>query len=462
MSAYPAAKPPGVQRNDVSRNYGKRGPFSLQKGRWRGGTGRERWATIRCMKNVQRRSARLALAAALAALPNAAPAFEAIDTLPWPSAGSFPAYPRDADRPTDLWIQAGARREDNALRAETGEQSDTVARLGAGIRHEARVIGRQRVRLEARGDYYKYDRLSALDHFAYSLAGNWLWEVGNRLSGTVLLGHDRRQADISETRIERLDLVKSTRIAATAGYLVTPAFRVRGGLAGARSDRSEARQTETRALTGTVGADYVSPLGNAVGLEYRSTNGEAPFSETVAGVGSVNNDYQEHEVSMVATYALGAQLRTGVRLGRTWRDYDQLSGRDFDGTTGRLSVDWLPGNKTILGFEAYREPRSIVDVAASHVLVKGVAFGPRWAATNKLVLSARLVRESRIFEGDPALSTGATLRDEVLHLWRLALGWEPQRFWQVGLAVDRGERESNIAGRDYQYTAVMGNLAYNW
>ena len=414
------------------------------------------------MKNIQRRSARLALAAALAALPNAAPAFEAIDTLPWPSAGSFPAYPREADRPTDVWIHAGARREDNALRTETGEQSDTIARLGAGIRHEARVIGRQRVRLEARGDYYKYDRLSSLDHFGYSLAGNWLWEVGNQLSGTVLLGHDRRQIDIAETRVERLDLVKTTRAAATAGYLVTPRLRVRGGLAGARTDRSAAVETDTRATTVTVGTDYVSALANTVGLEYRTTWGEVPVAEVVDLVGSVDNDYRERELSLVATYALGTQLRAGVRLGRTWRDYDQVPQRDFEGTTGRLSIDWLPGNKTILGFEAYREPRSIVDIAASHVLLQGVAFGPRWAVTNKLVLSARLVRERRTFEGDPALSAGATLRDEVLHLWRMALGWEPQRFWQVGVALDRGERESNILLRDYQYTAVMANLAYNW
>lgn len=414
------------------------------------------------MKNLQRRSAALALAVPLAALVGPASAFEAIDTLPWPSAGAFPAYPREADRPTDLWVHAGARREDNALRTEAAEQSDTVMRVGAGIRHEARVYGRQRVRLEARGDYYKYDRFTALDHLGYSLGANWLWEIGNQLSGSLLVGHDRRQADIAETRVERLDIVKTTRLAASAGYLVSPRFRLRGGFAGTRADRSIVAEAETRATTVTAGADYVSALANTVGLEYRHTNGEVPVSEPVVALGAVDNDYRERELSMVATYALGAQLRTGARLGRTWREYNQIAQRDFEGTTGRLSVDWLPGNKTILGFEAYREPRSIIDVAASHVLVTGVAFGPRWAATNKLVLSARLVRERRSFEGDPAISAGATLRDEVLHLWRLGLGWEPQRFWQVGLAVDRGERESNIVGRDYQYTAVMGNLAYTW
>ena len=414
------------------------------------------------MKKLHCCSTAFSLLLSLSGFPGAVCAFEAIDTLPWPSTGAFPAYPREAGRPTDFWIHGGARHDDNTLRSESAEQSDTVTRVGAGIRHETRVIGRQRVRLEARGDYYNYERLTALDHFGYALAGNWLWEVGNQLSGTVLLGLDRRQADLSETQLERLDLVKTARAVATAGYLVTPALRVRGGLAGTRTDRSRLRETETRALSMTLGSDYVSPLGNTVGIEYRNTDGEAPFSEVVAGIGSVNNDYREQELSLVSTYALGAQLRAGLRLGRTSREYQQLSGRDFDGTTGRASLDWLPGNKTILGFEAYREPRSVVDIAASHVLLKGVAFGPRWAATNKLVLSARLVRERRIYEGDPALTAGATLRDEVVHLWRFGLGWEPQRFWQVGLALERGERESNITGRDYQFTAAMGNLAYNW
>jgi hypothetical protein len=413
------------------------------------------------MKNGQRPCAALIFCLSLAAIPTPVPAFEAIDTLPWPSRGVFPAYPREDDRPTDFWAQAGALRDDNALRVESGGQSDTITRLGAGIRHDARVVGRQRVRLEARGDYYKYNRFSALDHLAYSLLGNWLWEVGNQLSGTVLVGHDRRQADIAETRADRLDIVKTTRAAATAGYLVTPRFRLRGGLAGTRSDRSDDLTAETRATSVTVGADYVSPLANTVGLEYRSTNGEAPFDELVAG-SLVNNDYRERELSLVVGYALGTQLRAGLRVGRTSRDYDELSQRNFDGNTGRVTVEWLPGNKTILGFEAYREPRSVIDIAASHVLAKGLAFGPRWAVTNQVVLSARLARERRVYEGDPQLSAGATLRDELLHLIRFAVGWEPQRRWQLGLALDRGERESNIAGRDYQYTAVMGNLAYAW
>ena len=415
------------------------------------------------MKNVQRLSAALALSLSLAALPTAAPAFEAIDTIPWPSRGDFPAYPREAGRPTDVWVHAGILRDDNALRAETGEQSDTITRYGVGVRHEARVVGRQRVRVEARGDYYNHNRFNELDHFAYSLLGNWLWEIGNNLSGSVLVGRSRRQVDIAETLADRLETSTATRLAGTAGYLITPGFRVRGGLAGVRTDRSATRETETRATSVSAAAEYVSPLANTVGLEYRYTNGEAPNLEFVDPLGTfVSNDFRERELALVATYALGEQLRAAVRLGRTSRDYDELPARDFEGNTGRVAIEWMPGNKTILGLEGYREPRSIIDIAASHVLVKGIAFGPRWAVTNQVVLAARFARERRTFDGDPALTAGATLRDEVVHLLRFSVGWEPQRRWQVGLALDRGERESNFAGRDYQYTAVMGNLAYTW
>jgi hypothetical protein len=415
------------------------------------------------MKNVQRRSAALLSAFVLAAVAASARAFEAIDTLPWPSDGEFPAYPREDDRPTDYWAHGGLLRDDNALRTETGERSDTVTRLGAGIRHDQRVVGRQRVRLEARGDFYKYSELEELDHFAYAARGDWLWEVGNQLSGLVSVGAERRQADIAETRVERLDMVNAYRAAATAGYLVTPRLRVRGGLAGTRADRSAATVTETRATTLTAGVDYVSPLANTVGLELRSTDGEVPEDEFVAVLGTfVDNDFREREVALVSTYALGTQLRAGLRLGYTTRDYEQVGARDFDGATGRASVDWLPGNKLVLGFEAYYEPRSIVDIAASHVVAKGLAFSPRWALTSKLVLSARLARERRVYEGDPALTAGGTLRDDLVQLARFAVGWEPQRRWRVGLAFDRGERESNIAGLDYQYSALMADLAYEW
>lgn len=416
------------------------------------------------MKKVQTRILSLAVLVALIAAPGVAFAFLTVDTLPWPSRGAFPAYPPDEVRPTTYWAQGGVMRDDNILRLESGGQGDTVGRVGAGLRYEQRIIGRQRIVVDARGDYYAFDRFSELDHFAYSLGGAWNWEVGNNLAGTVALGRDRRLADISETQRAVRDMITATRLGATAGLLVTPRFRLRGGVTGAWGDRPARSVAETRAAAWSAGAEYVSPLRNTIGVEYRRAEGDAPVPELIAPVGTfVNNDFTEDEVALVATYAFGEQLRSEWRIGRTTREYSQIPGRDFEGTTYRARAEWLPGAKTILGFELYREPRSILDVAASHVIVNGVGFGPSWAATNKLVFSLRLLREQREFEGDPSLVlVGGPLRDELVYITRFGIGWEPARHWEVSFGLDFGERESNFAGRDYKFTAGMANVAWRF
>jgi hypothetical protein len=411
------------------------------------------------MKNLQRRVTVLAAALSLTAASNAR-AFEAVDTIFWPSRGMFPAYPADETRPTGVMLEAGVMRDDNVLRTETAAQADTITRVGGAVRHEQRIIGRQRLRLDARGDYYKYDRSTNLDHAAYALAGDWLWEAGNNLAGTLIAGYVQRQAAPSETQTDRLDLVNSATLSGTAAYLITPRLRLRGGLSALKEERTQAVKTESRAATAIAALEYVSPLLNTLGLEYRSTQGEAPLAVGATG----NPDYVERELAAVVTYALGAQLRVAGRLGYTSRDYDQETDtqHNFAGPTGRMSLEWLPGTKTVLGFEAYREPRSVIEVAASHMIVAGVSFGPRWALTNKAVLGAQLVRERRVFDGDPSIGAGITRRDELIHLVRISVGWEPVRQWQLSAAFDHGERESNIVGRDYQFNAVMANLAYVW
>lgn len=408
------------------------------------------------------KKAQALLAFALLA-PAAALAFETVDTLPWPSSGRFPAYPREEGRPTDLWVHGGFMRDDNLRRLESDEQSDTVGRLGGGVRHSQRIIGRQTLRLEGRADYYKFQEASELDHLAYSALADWRWEIGNALAGSVAFGHEHRLADLGETRLTIRRMVTATRLSAGGGYLITPRLRLRAGVGTARAEREAAAQAETRATSAIGGIEYVSPLGNTLGVEVRGTDGEAPRDEIVAGV-AVSNDYREREVALVGTYGLGARLRFDGRLGRTTRRYGDIDSRDFEGTTWRVGAEWFPGNKTSLALALYKDPRSVVDVGASHMVVQGASFGPSWAATSKLVFSLRLLRERRKFEGDPALALvpGTQERDETFNVLRFGIGWEPQRHWEASFAIDRGERESNFADLEYQFAAVTANLAWRY
>jgi len=401
----------------------------------------------------------------LALAPAAALAFETVDTLPYPSLGRFPAWPGDTvTRPTTWWTYAGAMHDSNVLRRSTGERSEIIARIGVGARTDIRFFERQSLVLEGIGEYYDYGRFDSLDHFAYALRGEWFWQLGNQLDGTAGYTRRRRQVDLGELQAEIRDLVVEDRMFLTGAYRFTPDWRLTGATEYVRTDRETSDAAELRRSTVRGGIDYVTPLGNAIGAEARVTNGDAPIDEGVPGIpGTVTNDFEERELAARLTYRLGAQLRIFGRLGHTERTYTELAGRNFSGGTYRGLVEWLPEPKLILAFEAYREPASIIDVAASHVLRTGTAFTASWAATYKLVFTARLLNERRVNQGDPSVQLlGASARDDTLRIWRFGVGWEPQRFWQVGAGVDFGERESNQLGRDFDYTLVMLNLRYTY
>jgi exopolysaccharide biosynthesis operon protein EpsL len=411
---------------------------------------------------------------ALLLLPACALAFDTVDTIVYPNTGRFPAYPVDeAPKPWNFFGEVGVLHDNNVARLGSGtntsavlgnsSRSDNITRLGAGVRGEQRIYGRQTLRFEARGDQYWYDRYSTYNNFAYGLLGEWRWELGNQLSGA--LGYSRRRVlvDLAEVQALTKDTITDSHLYANGAYQFAANWRVRGALDhGNLSRGNQAIAGHTDSVI--VGGDYVTPLGNALGVEYRRSVGSFGTPETVAPAILVSNEYTEHEVAGVATFVAGPQWRFTGRLGHTNRQHVAVGQRDFSGTTGRANIDWLPGNKTILSFTAYKAPQAIVDATASYVLVSGVQFGPSWAPTAKLVFSARLINEHRQFLGDPGpfLVPGTVQRDETLRGARLGMGWEIQRHTEISFGLDHGIRTSNLVGRDYNYTAVMANLKHNF
>jgi len=408
---------------------------------------------------------RLLLAGSLLLASNAAQAFETVDALVWPSDGRFPAYPPEVIYPYSVFVEAGAMYDSNILRTSANAEPDNVFRFGAGGRVDQRIYGRQALRLEARGDSYLFDKFSDLNHFAYAGAATWLWEIGNDFAGTLGYARTHRLASLAETQQAIKRMVTTDDFYGTGAWRLGPHARLRGGLAygrGVRDTPGEERVTlGTR--TATVGADWVTNLGNAIGIEHRQSRGDAPVSVGIDPNSTFgSNDYKERETSLVAAYVSGVTLRFAGRVGRTTRTYTDLP-NNFSGTTYRGLAEWLPGNKTILAFEAYREPRAILDVAASHVLTQGIAFGPSWAPTAKIVTGLRFVNEHRRFiSADANVAPVGTLLDETVRTIRLGIGWEPQRLLQVGLGLDRGNRDSNTLGRNYNYTAAMANVRVIW
>lgn len=399
-------------------------------------------------------------------------AFEIVDTLPFPSRGGFPeAYPRDPIYPTLVWAQVGLLYHSNPFGLPDGASApaflgedqrwDMIARYGLGVIHTQRIAGRQSVRLHARGEYYDYWTFNELDHLGYDIGGDWLWEIGNNLSGTI--GYERTSglSDLREIQAPRRDDVVSDLAYANATYRFAPNWRLRGGLSATRSEREGARtNVESTTNTATVGFDYVTGLGNAIGIEVRETRGDAPVTQLVDPTGTLRNRYHEQEVAAVLVYNLGAQLTVGGRLGHTVREYDELPVNDFDGPTGRARIDWRPSVKLSFVVEAARELRPLLDVDTTHVLVKSFSFGPSWAATMKLIFNMRFLHEEREYQS--TITPGLPIRDDTLRAISLGAGWEPMRHYTFGFGAEWGERTSNTLAREYDYAGAMVNFRYDW
>lgn len=397
----------------------------------------------------------------LALVPASALAFDTVDALPWPSAGVFaPAYDGDPARPWSISAYGGTMYDTNVRRTSSDETSDFISRVGVGGRYSARVYGRQSVELDGYAEYRTYDKLSQFDHPAYGLRGQWLWELGNRLAGTASVARTERLRNLAYARTR--EIITVDRFDLTGGYRFHPDWRLTGGLGGTRV-ANDARAGARNTLGTRAGIEYVSPLGNAIGLEFRYAEGDVAAGD-LTGVGSFpRTEYELNEGALTVAYALGETLRLRGRVGYTERTYAGFPASNFGGTTGRGDVEWRLGAKTLLTFEAYRTPRSVIDADALYLDLRGFGMGVHWAPTYKVVLSARGMSERRVFVGDElGASTGLPQREETVRVVRFGLGWEPERRWQLATAVDFGTRTSNRLARDYDYTAVTANLRYSF
>jgi len=394
--------------------------------------------------------------------PFAALGFEAVDTLHPSSSGQFIAYPSDPIPPYELWARFGMLYDSNILRQPRGDNGEVLSRLGVGGRWDGRIVGRQGLHLAGRLDGYIYNKYSDLDNVGYSALGEWRWELGNDLAGAIGASRSRRQAALSEIQRAVYDPITENRFLANGRWRVGPHTGLRAGADLIDYQRPTRAMSETKTIIYTAGADYITNLGNVIGLEYRQANGDAPVNELVDPAGQfVNNDFQQTDVAVVATWVVGPTLRFVGNAGRTRRTYTELPGRDFTGPTYRFAVHWAPTTKTYLNFEGARHVSSIIDIGAAHVIVRSLSFGPGWAITAKTNLTARFLRQQLNYGGDPAAEIGAQpRREEIVRAVRLGAYWEYTRQVHVTTAFETGTRESNILGRDYDFNAVMANLRY--
>ncbi|HKA38134.1 MAG TPA: XrtB/PEP-CTERM-associated polysaccharide biosynthesis outer membrane protein EpsL [Burkholderiales bacterium] len=415
-------------------------------------------------------------AVVLACFPAAAPAQTTtqltIDDIFWPDRGKFPAYSAEIDESkVQFSIFGGVLRDSNPFRLSdstdtqatlgTTSKADTVSRAGVGLKADL-PFSRQRLLLDLQVQGVNYHTFDVLDHTAYRASGAWNWQAGDQWSGAV--GYSQREflASLADIQAPIKDMITENYAFAGGGFRFTPRWRVRGLLDWIKWDHSDpSRDTlDASIYAGTVGLDYVTPLGNSVGVQSKYSVGDYPNRQVVAG-SLVDNSYYEIESSAVMHWIFTSKSVFDARAGYTSRRQDQVPQRDFDGFTGRVIYDWFIGPKTLLNFAVWREIRSTEDVSASYILSEGWGIGPAWAPTSKIVLQVKYIREDRDYRGDPGfVASGTPPREDKFRGGNITLGYTPRRNIQLSVSAEGGDRESNTAGADYDYGAVSAYVRF--
>jgi exopolysaccharide biosynthesis operon protein EpsL len=423
-----------------------------------------------------------AVSSALAVSASSAWAVQTLEDFRFPESGAYPAYPAasaETGRNFHLFTYGGLYRDNNLFRlpASADRQADSWRRLGVGLRGEI-PVSRQLFILDAQIDNNKFNKFSILDNTGYRLRGTWNWALGNSLQGDLGASRERAMAGFGQVQAITSNEATQDRVFGSANYMVSPSVRLR-----AAGNRVSFKTTDAaRALfdneqtDAIVGADYVSGLQNSIGLQIRRSHGAFPNQQVTTPTGpvTINSQYKETEPSVTVHYNIGGKSSLDGRLGYTKRTHDQLPSRDYRGSTGNLVFHWSPTPKTLIDTTLFRETRPFVtsaigailtsvDSTAAYVVARGIRFEPRWAVTDQVTLQLQLLDERDSFKGDPTTAAlSASDREDRFRAGVIGAGWSPLRPLLLTLSVERGERKSNIAGRDFKYDAVSLNARYTF
>lgn len=350
------------------------------------------------------------------------------------------------------------------------DTSDTITQVEAGVTLDL-PISRQRLLLGANINRNEFDRFDALDYTGGDAAAELQWELGRRWFGDMGYSYDRRLNGFSQSQALLRDIREQQLAYLSANYRLAPRWQLFGGLESDDLELDERDQIDRRVNSAEFGARYTSRADNYVELGTRYADADYSNPELINGV-LVDNNYDQSEVNAELDYRFSAS-RINFRLGYLDRSHDDFAGRDFSGSTGRLTFDWDLTGKTSFSFSAFRLVTTFSDLTfigigddiiaeedlvSNFVLIEGVSFSPTWTPTAKIAVQGRFSYEDRSFGGDPDIQTGGDEREDEVRSASLSLGYLPTRNIALSLTYLNLERDSTAAFGDYETDRISAEV----
>jgi len=329
-------------------------------------------------------------------------------------------------------------------------RGDTYRTTSAGLSADV-PVSLQRFQATLTYNSYRYDRFHQLDYDGYDLRGSWLWQVGSTLSGELGVSENYSLAQFAETLGVVPDRLHVREEFAKGSWLVTPDWKlyVAGDdLAQSNSDpNGQYNNVTVDSLEASL--SQAAGTGNWFGLDTRHESGHFPVDQTIGAV-MIGNGYSQYGFGVVVDVGSETPSHVVARADQVHRNYDQVTSRDFNRTTGRLEYTWTPDVKVSVSALAERDISPYEYIHSSIVMVRGLTLRPLWHATDSIDLAVSLAWLERSYLSDPVVALGAALpRDDGVRSLSALLAYHPASWVTVQVSFLHEDRSSNIAFGGY-------------
>jgi Putative beta-barrel porin 2 len=340
--------------------------------------------------------------------------------------------------------------------------ADVITTVGGGARLTLRE-SLQELEVQADADHDRYGQLSTLDNTRYAIDALARLALGSTLRSNIEASRKRQLENFAYTDNTDRGFITTDTDSADLRYALAARMSVAAKFTHTATTASlpSSRDYDLNDNTAEVGADYLRSGFSSLGFAVRLGQGEYPNRPIVPGSG-VEQSYRQQTALLRARYAPSGLSDLNLQLGLTKRTHDDPSVPDFHGLTGRVSYLQRFSGKTQWRIDAYRDLYYIADAEANYVENLGLRLAVDYQYSAKLALALAAEQYRANYRGTPLFSVVGTPRQDDVSAVKLGVEYRPFYRMKVLPQWRWEQRHSNQSDRDYRFSVVGIDLAYDY
>jgi exopolysaccharide biosynthesis operon protein EpsL len=346
-------------------------------------------------------------------------------------------------------------------------REDYIDSISAGLDGEWLVGNRQSFDVDLAAQDNRYIRNDDLNNVSTNDRVTWNWGLGGALSGKVGADYVRLLGGFTNTLVYSPDVVNRSDYFASTRYQLGPRWAIFGGLMGSVYSVSSAQATynNSTSRSADVGADYTNE-GNRIGFDYRYNDSRAPNSTVLNGT-LFDPDFREDRARVLFRYALSEKTIVDASVGYLKREYPTNAIGSFSGEIWRAALQWQPTPKTQLLFGVWQQLDADLTSQTDYFRDRGVSLTPEWIASEKLIFSAIVSRDTNNYIGSNPLGPIPVVpisqaRHDTLTSESANVAYTPIKALALSLSIGHVTRASNISQFQYNDLQASASVTYKF